>query len=428
MKRTILYMLCVFMTGVVMSVYGGTYYVATNGLNANPGTETQPWRTIQKAGNTMTAGDIVLIRGGRYSERVLPGASGTSNAPIVYRAYPGETSILDGSGISMTVDDGLFELESLANIEIHDLYIVNSSGSGVLLAYSTNILVCGNTTSNTVQSGVGAWRSAAINIISNEIILACNDGENECITVDTTAGFSVCHNHVHHGGPGSDGGEGIDIKNGSHSGNVFSNHVHHLNRLGIYIDSWTRYTYDITVHNNKIHHCPSGIAVASEEGGLLQNVRVCNNIVYSNSYGLFVAGKWGVAPKNPISDIYILNNTFADNMDPSWGGGIMVENEDCTNIVIRNNICSQNESFQIAVETNVPWSELSIEYNLIDGYRGEDPDEETRGSNYVEGAALFLNRAIGDFRLQYGSPAIDNGTAEDAPEDDFSGRARPLDG
>ena len=33
-----------------------------------------------------------------------------------------------------------------------------------------------------------------------------------------------------------------------------------------------------------------------------------------------------------------------------WGGGILVENADASDLVIRNNICSQNELFQIAVE------------------------------------------------------------------------------
>ncbi len=412
-----------------LTVVGDTYFVATDGRDTHPGTAAQPWRTIQHAADEMAAGDTVYVRGGRYRERVEAYASGTTNAPIVYRAFPGETAVLDGTGVVMTEHDGLFELHGVSHIEVRDLGIVNSGGSGILVSYSTNILVCGNTTSNSVQSGVGAWRSASVHIASNEVILACNDGENECITVDTTAGFSVHHNHVRDGGPGTQGGEGIDIKNGSCNGSVYSNYVHHLNRLGIYIDAWTRHTYNITVHHNTVHDCPSGLTVASEEGGLLENVRVYNNVVYSNSYGLFVAGRWGVAPRNPLSDIYIVNNTFADNLDPVWGGGILIENEFFTNLVVRNNICSQNESFQIAVEgTNIPWSELVLEYNLIDGYRGYDPETETRGSNHVEGAARFMDRAAGDFRLRYGSPAIDSGTTDEAPPDDFADRARPVNG
>jgi len=34
---------------------GTTYYVATTGRDSNPGTIAQPWRTIQKAANTVVA-------------------------------------------------------------------------------------------------------------------------------------------------------------------------------------------------------------------------------------------------------------------------------------------------------------------------------------------------------------------------------------
>src|SRR5687767_10855003 len=37
-----------------------TYYVAPTGLDLNPGTALQPWKTIQKGANTAAAGNIVL--------------------------------------------------------------------------------------------------------------------------------------------------------------------------------------------------------------------------------------------------------------------------------------------------------------------------------------------------------------------------------
>ena len=40
------------------------YYVTPDGDDANPGTESQPWRTIQKAADTLVAGDTVYIRAG----------------------------------------------------------------------------------------------------------------------------------------------------------------------------------------------------------------------------------------------------------------------------------------------------------------------------------------------------------------------------
>ena len=46
------------------------YYVATSGSNSNPGTLAQPFLTIQKAADMVTAGGNVYVRGGTYRETV----------------------------------------------------------------------------------------------------------------------------------------------------------------------------------------------------------------------------------------------------------------------------------------------------------------------------------------------------------------------
>lgn len=80
---------------------GANYYVATNGNNNNPGTVSQPWRTIQYAAGRVTAGATVWIRGGTYAEQVVPANSGNTTAgAITYKAYPGELPIIDGGNNS----------------------------------------------------------------------------------------------------------------------------------------------------------------------------------------------------------------------------------------------------------------------------------------------------------------------------------------
>lgn len=70
------------------------YYVdGSHGSDSNPGTELQPWKTIQKAVTSVTTGDTIYIRGGEY-----PGVkngwsfqnSGTQTQPITLTNYPGE--------------------------------------------------------------------------------------------------------------------------------------------------------------------------------------------------------------------------------------------------------------------------------------------------------------------------------------------------
>ncbi|MCP5102716.1 MAG: BACON domain-containing protein, partial [bacterium] len=131
----------------------------------------------------------------------------------------------------------------------------------------------------------------------------------------------------------------------------------------------------------------------------------------------------GDASVKPMKDIFIINNTFYNNGGGGWGGGIGVENPDVQNLVIRNNIVSQNVTFQIEVEPNVSMSNLTVDHNLIHGYRNYG--DEIKGDNPVEGDPLFVNVSSADFHLQAGSPAIDAGSSTGAPSDDYEGNSRP---
>lgn len=65
-----------------ISLNASTYYVATNGLDTNPGTFAQPFLTVTKGVNTALAGDTVLVGVGTYAENVQSAHSGTSGATI----------------------------------------------------------------------------------------------------------------------------------------------------------------------------------------------------------------------------------------------------------------------------------------------------------------------------------------------------------
>jgi len=335
-------------TLVLVPAQGATYYVTMSGSGANPGTEAQPWCTIQKAAATLIAGDMVFVKEGSYNERVIPHNSGNPGDYIAYIAYPGDTVTIDGTDIPVPGEfdwDGLFDVSGRSYIKVSGLTVMNSASAGIFVqAGSNHIIIEKNYTYNTHSSGIGVWGCRNIIIDGNEVELACNDGYSECITVAGTDTFEIRNNHVHHPGPGTLGGEGIDVKDGSSNGKVYQNYVHDIpNGIGIYVDAWDKHTYNIDVFRNIVHDCPGqGFAVASEAGGLL-------------------------------------------------------ENPNAENVVIRNNICSQNLSFQIAVEADVPAENLSVDHNLIDGYR-QYPGE-IYGSDYVEGNPMFANPSGENFRL-----------------------------
>ncbi len=80
-----------------------TYHVAQEqdgASDANPGTVDRPWKTIQKAAETLLPGERVLIHAGTYREWVSPQRGGDdANTMIGYQAAPGDKVIIKGSDL-----------------------------------------------------------------------------------------------------------------------------------------------------------------------------------------------------------------------------------------------------------------------------------------------------------------------------------------
>lgn len=75
------------------------YYVSPSGSDDNPGTFEKPFKTIQKAADVATAGQVVAVRGGVYRESVIPKHSGTAGKPIVFKSYADEVALISGTEV-----------------------------------------------------------------------------------------------------------------------------------------------------------------------------------------------------------------------------------------------------------------------------------------------------------------------------------------
>lgn len=117
----------VLMTSVG-SVSAATYYVSPGGSDSNTTSQAQsastPWKTIQHAANNMVAGDTCIIRAGTYRETVTVPKSGTSSAPITFKAYDGEVVTINGADpVSGWVSKG----NNLYDATISGLFLDNGS-------------------------------------------------------------------------------------------------------------------------------------------------------------------------------------------------------------------------------------------------------------------------------------------------------------
>ncbi len=93
-------------------VSAANLFVSPDGNDANPGTLGRPFRTIQKAADSLSPDDTCYVRAGVYRETVRLSTSGSPGRPVRIRAYPGETVLLDGTepirGSLSRGEDGVF--------------------------------------------------------------------------------------------------------------------------------------------------------------------------------------------------------------------------------------------------------------------------------------------------------------------------------
>ncbi|MDX2139353.1 MAG: choice-of-anchor Q domain-containing protein [Chloroflexota bacterium] len=204
MQPIIRWMLCIFAAILLLAIAplaqpaqaqtGRTFYVAPDGNDSNPGTEAQPFRTIQRGTDSAVAGDTVLVKNGTYDTIIAQGVaihmrvSGTANAWITLRAYPGhrprivsraDTAILiDGSYIEVSgfeiagnsqgsaqfAGNGITTRLRAHHIRIISNTIYGFGGSGVNTTESDYLHIEGNTVFNNAwgsdlaQSAISLWR------------------------------------------------------------------------------------------------------------------------------------------------------------------------------------------------------------------------------------------------------------------------------
>jgi hypothetical protein len=151
-----------------------TYYVAPTGNDSNPGTQALPWKTIQKAANTLAAGDTVIVAAGTYPERVQVTRSGAAGAPITFRANGSVTMkgftilanyvTVQGFYITDTPDHwrdgiGIFVQGSYNLVENNEVYYATRGGIIVFAdpedsTQSTNNVIRNNRLNRNAMNGV----------------------------------------------------------------------------------------------------------------------------------------------------------------------------------------------------------------------------------------------------------------------------------
>jgi hypothetical protein len=418
-----------------------TYYVATNGSDSNAGTESAPWKTIQKAMNSATAGSTVYIKGGTYYEIVTVGVNGTAGAYITFRNTPGETVVIDGRGDVASGDvRGIINVNSKNYLKFIGLHLTNHVGGyipgGFIVTGASNNIEFRDgkithidwASNSTVCPGQGTQYSTPIRImggsniiIDNNEVFNNNTGDSESITVDGNVnGFTISNNTIY-GHPNI----GIDVLghgagNQPKGGLITRNHIYSGSYFcwsgGVYIDGGT----DTIIENNYIHDNWWGIEVGSENSYGASNIIVRNNIVFNNSnWGILVGAHAGVA-----SNVRVYNNVIVNNPD----GNLEINSNLATNSVFKNNIIYSSNGGSL-LSGNVGGNVL--DYNLwYSTGGGAKPSQDSHGifvdPRFIKLPGAKFSATVPDFHPQSSSPAINAGTTLSEVTKDYDGVNRPV--
>ena len=359
---------------------GVTYYVSTSGNDNNAGTLAAPWRTIQKAANTVQAGDTVQVRAGTYNEVVTLKTSGNSTQGyITFANYPGEAPIVDGTGLAVGASGqtGLFSLEGTFNyIVIKGFEIRNYSSSsrgkvpvGIdFEGAGSNIEILNNHIHNIVQtlSSCNAANALAVALYGTQAPASINNvtlwgneidhnttGCSENVSFDGNVQYFVQANNLVHDGDniGLDniGFEGVSTNSAydqARDGWVFQNTIYNIssttnpvyhNQVGAdayYCDGCTR----IIVERNLIHDSDLSEMASEHSGHTSSYVMFRNNIIYHSLYVGLSIGGYSKNVGGTDHCVIVNNSLWDDGTFGSSGLGEFQIQYAATNNTVTNNI------------------------------------------------------------------------------------------
>jgi hypothetical protein len=205
------------------AVGGRTVYVAPGGSDSADGSRAHPFAGIQHAIGALRGGGTVVLRGGRYAQRV----SLVDVHDVTVRAQAGEHPVLDGS--SLKVPTGRSAMITIAN--------------------STDLTIRG--------LDITGYRTSDIDAMPIGIYVHGGD-----------TGIHIVGNHVHD----------LGNQNGTQGSMDMNAHG-----IAVYGDSAARPVHDLTIDSNEVDHLTLGASESVVVNGNVDGWRITGNRIHDNN-------------------------------------------------------------------------------------------------------------------------------------------------
>lgn len=428
-----------------------TYYVSPSGSDSRTTTQAQvygtPWKTMQKAVNAATSGDIIICQDGTYSDRVK---FNNTKSGITLQAENEHDAVMDGgwNAYPITVTNrpaedeqylGFIDINGSDNITIDGLKIQNWNGRG--------LNIYGNPSDITVKNVyVSHTYAQAIRF----------DTATDCVVEDSTFYQASQEKRYYNATPTRLAKDWPVSTHAMRSNNVTfrRNTVANCGGEGIGID---RSSTNCTVEDNVIYDGgPVGIYILYSKNTLVQR----NLIYYTDSYTVtndYKGNRLGISMRDEyqFSGSYNVssNNKFLNNIivNPGTAGIQISGNVGMSGTIIANNtIVGGKYGFNIFnKKSEYAWAGCVIENNIVEATSNSisasasemtwrnntwlsKPITEARGAGDIYASAKLVNASatvttppdLANYQLQESSPAINKARTTPGVETDYHGASR----
>ena len=402
------------------------------------------YTSVQAALDAAVAGDTIRVRQGVYFEKIVFPRSGDAGSGFIsLEAAPGETPVLDGTGVP---GQDMVRIEGRSRVRIQGFEIRNhrnvNDGSGVRILGSGAHVEVRDNEIHEIRGlhamGITVYGTDATPIsdlvVDGNVIHDCDPATSEALAVNGNVdGFAITNNvvrDVNNIGIVMIGGE-TDIQ--PDSSKVARNGVCSGNRVerarssygggfagGIYVDGGR----DIVVEHNVVTESDLGMEIGAENPGIVASgIVVRNNVLHHNDKAGLVFGGYA-AGVGRVRDSEFRNNTTYENDTLGAGfGELWIQYADSN--VVRNNVfvsTSANLLLQSdagntgnAIDHNVWWAPGGAASARFVWNGSESSGFAAyRAATGQDAASVFADPqlaapASGDFHVGAASPAVNAG-------------------